>query len=123
MAKVVKINSDVFGPVYIDEARIRDYRNRLAQAYRDRNNDAIKKASSFIRQYVAEGLDDYKAYDEKTDDYRGDDPAMLADQYITHVYNDSYLDDDADAVYIQTGLKPYMRNGWDRTPVQLSFTF
>lgn len=97
-----------------------DYRNRLARGYAARDRKAISEAAALIRKYVAEGLDDYKNYSEAVDDYTGTNPDILADQYILHVYNDCYLDDDADCIYIETGLKPCMRNWGKPEPVQLS---
>ena len=70
---------------------------------------AVRNAANEIRKYVDEGLDDYNNYEDGIEDYEGNDPEKLADQYITRVYHDRYLDDDADKLYILHGLKPEMR--------------
>lgn len=100
----------------IDRPRFQTNRQALIDAYESGDKSAITKAAKDIQQYVDEGLD---SDDETTDgvqvadwaeDYDGNDPEKLADQYICRVFWDRYLDDDSDQEYIKTGLKPSMRN-------------
>ena len=93
----------------VDEQRMKAIRQALTDAYRSGDKTAIGLAAEQVQAYVDEGLDDYRAYDEAIDDYEGREPEMLADQYITHVFLDRYVDDDEDQEYIVTGLKPWMR--------------
>lgn len=102
----------------VDKPRLKAIRRNLADAYsaaldtggRDPGDlQAIGEAAREVRKYVDEGLDDYRPYEDGIEDYDGDDPEKLADQYITRVYHDRYADDDADEQYIRTGLKPDMR--------------
>lgn len=93
----------------IDEPRMRAIRQALVDAYRSGDATAIAKAAKAVQDYVDEGLDDYVEYDGSNDNYDGDDPDTLADQYIVHVFQDRYLDDDEDQEYIRTGLKAGMR--------------
>lgn len=93
----------------VDEQRMQAIRQALTDAYRSGDKTAIGLAAEQVQAYVDEGLDDYRTYDEAIDDYEGREPEMLADQYITHVFLDRYVDDDEDQEYIVTGLKPWMR--------------
>ena len=102
----------------VDIPRYNTIRQNLVDAYaavinkggRDpKTLQAVRKAANEIRKYVDEGLDDYNNYEDGIEDYEGNDPEKLADQYITRVYHDRYLDDDADKLYILHGLKPEMR--------------
>lgn len=105
----------------VDEPRFKELRQNLVDAYTqlvtDEANypDAAKKVSKAARQiqrYVDEGLDDYKEYEMGIEDYEGNDPEKLADQYITRVFQDRYADDDPDDLYIYHGLKPEMRKSF-----------
>ncbi len=100
----------------VDYKRLKVIRNKLTDAYSaaidTQEPDAIKAvetAAKALRDYVDDGLNDYQTYEFGIEDYKGDDPAKLTEQYITRVYQDRYLDDDADQDYIRTGLKPEMR--------------
>lgn len=96
----------------IDEPRFKAIREALTEAYRTGDQAAIQEAAAQVRQYVSEGLSDYQddsGIVDIAEDYDGNDPAILADQYIVRVFWNSYLDDDADQEYINTGLKPSMR--------------
>ena len=93
----------------IDNPRYQKIRQDLIDAYASRDKREIKSAVVAIQAYVDEGLDSYGTYSEEVDDYEGDDPTMLADQYMIHVFQDRYLDDDEDQEYINTGLKASMR--------------
>ena len=89
----------------IDNPRYEAIRQALIDAYESGDPAAITAAATAIQQYVDEGLDSYGVYSEAIDDYEGDDPTMLADQYLIHVFQDRYLDDDEDQEYIKTGIK------------------
>ena len=93
----------------IDNPRYQKIRQDLIDAYASQDKREIKSAVVAIQAYVDEGLDSYGTYSEEVDDYEGDDPTMLADQYMIHVFQDRYLDDDEDQEYINTGLKASMR--------------
>ena len=93
----------------IDNPRYDALRQALIDAYASGDRQAIGEAVRNIRQYVDEGLDANGEYSEEVDDYDGNDPTMLADQYMIHVFQDRYLDDDEDQEYINTGLKASMR--------------
>lgn len=93
----------------IDNPRYQKIRQDLIDAYASKDKREIKSAVVAIQAYVDEGLDSYGTYSEEVDDYEGDDPTMLADQYMIHVFQDRYLDDDEDQEYIKTGLKASMR--------------
>ena len=120
--ETVKTTSAVFGEVRMDAERIAQIRRKLADGYTLKDKAIIAQAAAEVRAYVDSGLDDEEVYSEAVDDYTGHDAGMLARQYICHVFLDHYLDDDADQEYINTGLKPYMRQ-WHTAPVQLSFNF
>ena len=96
----------------IDEPRYRAIRQALIDAYRSGDAAAIQAAAQSIQQYVDEGLDSVgdhtEVYDE-AEEYNGNDPEKLADQYIIRTFWDRYLDDDEDQEYIKTGLKSDMR--------------
>ena len=96
----------------IDEPRYRAIRQALIDAYRSGDSAAIQAAAQSIQQYVDEGLDSVgdhtEVYDE-AEEYNGNDPEKLADQYIIRTFWDRYLDDDEDQEYIKTGLKSDMR--------------
>ncbi len=105
----------------IDEPRFRQLRRNLADAYsallgeggqdpQARKN--VVEAARAIRNYIDEGLDDYKPYEDGIENYEGNDPEKLADQYITRVFQDSYVDNDEDELYILHGLKPAMREDY-----------
>ena len=93
----------------IDNPRYQAIRQGLINAYASGNTYAIAVAVKEVQKYVDEGLDSDGVYSEEVDDYEGNDPTMLADQYMIHVFQDRYLDDDEDQEYIKTGLKPIMR--------------
>ena len=102
----------------VDKPRLKALRRKLADAYSnmiDRGGRVpedlqdVSDATVELRKYVDEGLDDYREYEDGIEDYDGLDPEKLADQYITRLYHDRYADDDADQMYIRTGLKPDMR--------------
>ena len=100
----------------VDVQRMQAIRQALTDAYRSGDKTAIGLAAEQVQAYVDEGLDDYRTYDEAVDDYEGREPEMLADQYITHVFLDRYVDDDEDQEYIVTGLKPWMRESTTSVP-------
>ena len=96
----------------VDEPRYRAHRQALIDAYKSGDAAAIQEAAKAIQQYVDEGLDavgDHTEVYDMAEDYNGNDPEMLADQYIIRTFWDRYLDDDEDQEYIKTGLKPDMR--------------
>ena len=96
----------------VDEPRYRAHRQALIDAYKSGDAAAIQEAAKAIQQYVDEGLDavgDHTEVYDMAEDYNGNDPEMLADQYIIRTFWDRYLDDDDDQEYIKTGLKPDMR--------------
>ena len=92
----------------IDNPRYEANRQALIDAYKSGDPAAITQAAQAIQQYVDEGLD---AGEDKTEmfdiaeDYNGNDPEKLADQYIIRTFWGRYLDDDADPEYIKTGIK------------------
>ena len=105
-----------------DMPRFNAIRQNLTNAYKrlidngEREPKLLQDISTVAREvqnYVDEGLDDYsnkgQQYFDEVVDYEGNDPEMLADQYITRVYQDRFCDDDADQLYILHGLKPDMR--------------
>lgn len=105
----------------VDEPRFKELRQNLVDAYTQLVNDEanypdaakkVSKAARQIQRYVDEGLDDYKEYEMGIEDYEGNDPEKLADQYITRVFQDRYADDDPDDLYIYHGLKPEMRKSF-----------
>ena len=106
----------------IDEPRYRAIRQALIDAYRSGDAAAIQAAAQSIQQYVDEGLDSVgdhtEVYDE-AEEYNGNDPEKLADQYIIRTFWDRYLDDDEDKEYIRTGLKPDMRQSEQLKPTDL----
>lgn len=102
----------------IDNPRYNALRQALIDAYASGDRQAIGEAVRNIRQYVDEGLDANGEYSEEVDDYEGNDPTMLADQYMIHVFQDRYLDDDEDQEYIRTGLKPSMRGETAAQPAE-----
>lgn len=126
--ETIKITSSVFGVIRVDAERITEARRALETAYQRRDKAAIAKAAHDVRQYVDEGLDDYVPHNEFADNCLGHF-AMLANEYITRVFHDRYVDDDDDKEYIETGLKPYMRRQQEsscmsaREPRQLMFNF
>ncbi len=126
--ETVKTTSSVFGVIRVDAERITEARHALETAYQRQDKAAIAKAAYDVRQYVDEGLDDCLPYDEFTDGCLGHF-AMLANEYITRVFHDRYVDTDDDQEYIGTGLKPYMRRQQEtprvpvRAPQQLMFNF
>ncbi len=89
----------------VDMQRMQALRENLTEAYQSGEPGAIVNAAKGIQDYVDEGLDDYAEYEEGIEDYEGNDPEKLADQYITRVFHDRYLDNDADQEYIRTGIK------------------
>lgn len=96
----------------IDMPRYMSIRQALVDGYARGDKDAIQAAAQQLQAYVDEGLDHEGTQTEIFDiaeEYDGNDPEMLADQYIVRTYWDRYLDDDADQEYIKTGLKPNMR--------------
>ena len=99
----------VFPKPDVELERIRSLRQALADGYANHDKEAIQKAVDDLKQYVSEGLDTDGYYSEEIDDYEGDDPMMLAERYITHLYQDRYLDDDEDQEYIRTGLRSDMQ--------------
>jgi hypothetical protein len=111
----------IFGTIQIDVQRIESARDRLATGYKNRDKSIIATAATEIQAYVDSGFDDTEVYSERIDDYNGNDPTMLARQYICHVFLDRYCDDDKDPEYIRTGLKPHMRN-WTKQ-IQLTLNF
>ena len=103
----------------IDMPRYMAIRQALVEGYRSGDKDAIQAAAQQMQAYVDEGLDHEGTQTEVFDiaeDYDGNDPEMLADQYIIRTYWDRYLDDDADQEYIKTGLKPEMRENEQEAP-------
>lgn len=102
----------------IDNPRYNALRQALIDAYASGNRQSIGAAVKGIQQYVDEGLDANGEYSEEADDYEGNDPTMLADQYMIHVFQDRYLDDDEDQEYIRTGLKPSMRDETAAQPAE-----
>ena len=96
----------------VDKPRYDANRKALIDAYKSGDPAAITAAAQAIQQYVDEGLDNGEDNTEMFDiaeDYDGNDPEKLADQYIIRTFWDRYLDDDVDQEYIKTGLKPAMR--------------
>lgn len=93
----------------IDKPRMMAIRQALTDGYSRGDAAAIAAAAKQVQDYVDEGLDDYTQYEDGIEDYDGNDPSKLADQYIARVFQDRYLDDDADQEYIKTGLKSDMR--------------
>ena len=97
----------------IDGPRAHAIREALIDAYKSGDPAAITQAVQAIQQYVDEGLD-FEEIDPSAADiaenYEGDDPQILADEYIVRTLWNRYLDDDADPEYIRTGLKPNMRH-------------
>lgn len=109
---VEEIDDDgVFQKPDVELERIRSLRQALADGYANHDKEAIQKAVDDLKQYVSEGLDTDGYYSEEIDDYDGDDPMMLAERYITHLYQDRYLDDDEDQEYIRTGLRSDVPTG------------
>ena len=99
----------------IDKPRYDANRRALIDAYKSGDPAAITAAAQAIQQYVDEGLDageDNTGMFDIAEDYDGNDPEKLADQYIIRTFWDRYLDDDSDQEYIKTGLKPSMRNDY-----------
>ena len=103
----------------IDSPRFKAIRQKLIDtysAYLDRQLEADRRelleATKAIRDYVDEGLDAGELtpdIEDLAELYDGNDPQILADEYIVRVLWDRYLDDDSDQEYITTGLKPNMR--------------
>lgn len=96
----------------IDKPRYDANRKALVEAYRSGDPATITAAAQAVQQYVDEGLDageDHTEIFDIAEDYNGNDPEKLADQYIIRTFWDRYLDDDVDPEYIKTGLKPDMR--------------
>ena len=92
----------------IDEPRMRAIRQALIDAYRSGDKNALQQAAQQMQDYVDEGLDDYSDDTEIANiagEYEGNDPKILADEYIVRVFWDRYLDDDVDQEYIKTGIK------------------
>ena len=114
--------SEAFGRIEVREAVMMDIRLRLAAAYLTKDVRNIRDVAKEVQAFVDAGYDDGEHYCEAIDDYKGQDPEMLARQYVCHVFHDRYLGDDDDQEYIKTGLKPYMMN-WQQAPVQLSLNF
>ncbi len=103
----------------IDAPRYMANRQTLIDAYRSGDAAAITQAAQAVQQYVDEGLDsvgDHTEIFDMAEEYDGNDPEMLADQYIIRTYWDRFLDDDVDQEYIRTGLKPSMRNAAMESP-------
>ena len=110
-------NEGVFPKPPIDSERFYDVMQALRDAYASGDAASIQEASNGVRAYVDEGYDspeDYweaeygqhaGAYFDEVEDYSGDDPARLADQYLVRVFHDRYIDDDGDHGYIRTGIK------------------
>lgn len=97
----------------VDKPRYDANRQALIEAYKSGDPAAITQAALAIQQYVDEGLDAGEDHTEMFDiaeEYDGNDPEKLADQYIIRTFWDRYLDDDVDQEYIKTGLKPSMSN-------------
>lgn len=96
----------------VDEPRYQAIRQALVDAYRSGDQAAITAAAQSVQLYVDEGLntpEDHTEIFDIAEEYDGNDPEKLADQYIIRTFWDRYLDDDADQEYIKTGLKPDMR--------------
>lgn len=96
----------------IDKPRYDANRQALIDAYKSGDPAAITQAAQAIQQYIDEGLDAGEDHTEMFDiaeDYDGNDPEKLADQYIIRTFWGRYLDNDTDQEYIKTGLKPEMR--------------
>lgn len=93
-----------------DIPRMEAIRRELTEAYSKGDAALIAKAACKVREYVDEGLNDYKCYNDDLDPYEGYEPELLADEYIQRVFLDRYRDDDDDQKYIETG----MRNGDER---------
>lgn len=91
-----------------DVKRLKGIRKALVSAYTSMDKKELAEATKMMRDYSEEGFNDYKAYSEDVEDYKGNDPEMLAEQYIQRVFHNLYMDDDEDQYYIETGLpKPF----------------
>lgn len=97
--------SGIFKNPQIQVERSRQLMNDLVEAYRSNDADAIQKAVDNLKAYVDEGYDMEGEYDEADDFYEGDDPEILARQYVIHLYHDRVLESDEDQEYIRTGIK------------------
>ena len=79
----------------------------LADAYSKNDKQAIQKAVNDIKEAVRDeeyvSIGDY--YFDEVEDYDGNDPKILAAQYIVRYAHDRYLDYDDDQEYIRTGVK------------------
>lgn len=82
----------------------------LEDAYRSGDKAEIQKAVDEIKKLYEQGvnikLEDEDAVDaDALEDYDGDDPKMLAEQYAVRLARHMYADDDADLGYIESGIK------------------
>lgn len=79
--------------------------NRLAEGYRTGDKEAIQQAVNHIQKLIKDEVDITTDDWETVEDYDGEDPEMLARQYVVRASHDRFLDDDADQEYIKTGIK------------------
>lgn len=89
---------------FVDSDRLGMIRLALTRAYAQNDREAIAKAAQLAQKYVDDGGDDYRYIDDALEDYTGNDPEMLTDQYILRLMRDRYCDDDKDQEYIRTGI-------------------
>lgn len=79
--------------------------NRLADGYKSGDKEAIQQAVNHIQKLIKEEIDISIDDWETVEDYEGEDPVLLAQQYVVRANHDRYLDNDEDQEYIRTGIK------------------
>ena len=97
----------------VDNERSERLKKGLTDAYASGDSQAIQQAVDGIRDYIEEGGDFEGGGNWDVEDYEGNDPHILTEQYITRALFDVYLDSDEDQEYIATGLRADMRKRFD----------
>ena len=97
----------------VDSERSERLKKGLTDAYASGDSQAIQQTVDGIRDYIEEGGDFEGGGNWDVEDYEGNDPHILTEQYITRALFDVYLDSDEDQEYIATGLRADMRKRFD----------
>ena len=84
-----------------------DYLGVLENAYKTNDKELIQDAVTSIRKALMneENISIGDLNWEMLEDYNGNNPKLLAAQYIVRAEHDIYLDDDIDPEYMKTGIK------------------
>lgn len=90
---------------FVDAGRIEEIRQALIKAYGNNDREAIANAAQQAQKYIDEGGDIDRELEDSLEDYKGNDPEKLADQYILRLLRDRHCEKDDDQFYIENGRK------------------